>query len=122
MKPIKVRDKEELSILLDSVDPVTDMEYEEYTIQCDNIGSDMILTAGPAYYLEKEQLLVIEGTYMNKEADGYVADWALTLVYEWNDADKEFDQECASTYLYFEQDPPITTLHNFLRITAKPEV
>ena len=120
MKPITVNNTAELGVLLASRDDDDEMNYEEFSIECESIGANIIITAGPAYFLKEEGLLVIEGVYMNKEEDGYVADWALTLVYEWEDENKEFDAACAKNYIYFEQDPPVITLHNFLRIT-KPE-
>ena len=124
MKVVKVKDREELQKILDD-DETYEQEYDEYEIRnTEAIGDDMIGTCGQPYYLEDLGLLVIEGTYFNNEDGEFMADWSLTLVYEWDSDKTEFTQDDVANYDYFEQDPPITALHNYLWYktpTTEPE-
>ena len=54
----------------------------------------------------------MEGMYCNyNEKTGELEpDWSCTLLYE-NVPDDRFDPD---NYSYFEQDPPMTAIHNFL--------
>ena len=117
MDVIKVKNREELQAILDDED-IYELDCEEYEIQDDNIGEDKIVTWGRPYYIEDLQLLVIEGEYCNHEIengeDEFIPDWSLTLVYPWDEDKTTFDQEDVGGYVYFEQDPPIVALHNFL--------
>lgn len=124
MDVVKVKDRDELEKILDN-DETYEQEYEEYEIHNpDAIGDDMIGTCGQPYYLEDLGLLVIEGTYFNNKDGEFMADWSLTLVYEWDSDKTEFTQDDVANYDYFEQDPPITALHNYLWYktpTTEPE-
>lgn len=117
MDVIKVKDRDELQKILDD-DETYEQEYEEYEIQDENIGEDKIVTSGQPYFIEDLQLLVIEGEYCNHETEGgedeFIPDWSLTLVYPWDPEKTIFDQEDVGDYVYFEQDPPIVSLHNYL--------
>lgn len=119
MKPISVKDRDELDKVLNAYDLDDFFDGEEFEIQDESIGPDMIVTSGPAYYVKSLGLLVIEGLYMNKTETGYEADWSLTLIYDWSDPEQEFTKEDAKGYLYYEQDPPMTSLHNFLVAVGK---
>lgn len=114
MDVIKVKDREALKKILDD-DETYEQEYDELEIRDEeSIGQDLIVTCGQPYYIEDLKLLVIEGTYCNYEDGEYMPDWSLTLIYSW-DADRDtFEQDDAAAYVYFEQDPPLTALHNYL--------
>lgn len=118
MDVIKVKDREELQKILDD-DESYEAEYEEFHIQNEYIGDDMIFTCGRPYYIENLGLLVIEGEYCNNDDGEFIPDWSLTLVYKWDSEDTTFDQEDALDYDYFEQDPPNTTLHNYLYMLSQ---
>lgn len=124
MEVIKVKDREALQKILDD-DETYELEYDEIEIQDDNIGDDKIVTWGRPYYLEDLGLLVIEGEYCNHETgngeDEFIPDWSLTLVYIWDSDKTTFDQEDALGYDYFEQDPPITALHNYLYFKSQQQ-
>lgn len=124
MEVIKVKDRDELKKILDD-DDTYELEYDEIEIQDDNIGDDKIVTYGRPYYLEDLKLLVIEGEYCNHETgngeDEFIPDWSLTLIYDWEPDKTTFDAEAAKGYAYFEQDPPIVALHNFLYFRSKQE-
>lgn len=118
MEVVKVKDREELQKILDD-DETYEFEYDEYQIQNEFIGDDMVFTCGRPYYIEDLGLLVIEGTYCNNDNGEFVPDWSLTLVYDWDDDKETFDQEDAINYAYFEQDPPNTALHNYLYMISQ---
>lgn len=122
MDVVKVKNREELQKILDD-DETYELEYEEYEIQDDNIGDDMIVTLGRPYYIEDLGLLVIEGEYCNHESgngeDEFIPDWSLTLIYNWDAEKSTFDQDDALGYAYFEQDPPIVSIHNYLWATSQ---
>lgn len=119
MDVVKVKDREELQTILDAYDEVDEFDYEEYEITgTESTGDNKIVTWGKPYFIEDLGLLVIEGEYCNHETingeDEFVPDWSLTLIYKW-DADKTtFGQDDVMGYEYFEQDPPIVALHNYL--------
>ena len=118
MEVVKVKNIDELKIVLDN-DRTCKIDYTAFEIQDDNIGEDKIVTYGLPYYIEDLGLLIIEGEYCNHDTgngkDEFIPDWSLTLIYNWQSNKMIFDQEDALNYAYFEQDPPIITIHNYLR-------
>ena len=87
--------------------------WEEEMIQDETTGNDAIFTCGPAWRVTDRNLIFMEGVYCNynEETKEYDPDWSLTLIYEDTD-DEKFD---AYEYVYFEQDPPAVSIHNYLR-------
>ena len=119
MQVVKVKNTEELQKILDDDDLMEkvyeDPKYEEYEItNTDATGEDMIVTSGYPYFIEDLGLLIIEGTYCNNEDGEFMPDWSLTLIYKWDAETTEFDQDSVTDYEYFEQDPPLTSIHNYL--------
>ncbi len=118
MEVVKVKNIDELKTVLDN-DRTYKIDYTAFEIQDDNIGEDKIVTYGLPYYIEDLGLLIIEGEYYNHDAgngeDEFIPDWSLTLIYNWQSNKITFDQEDTLNYAYFEQDPPIITIHNYLR-------
>lgn len=87
-----------------------DEDFQEYedlgVINCDE---DIIIVYGPMIDFPELGISCTEGVYCNKddeEESGYMADFSLTLIY-----DIEFKD--ISDYLYWEQDPIPTAIHNF---------
>ena len=87
------------------------LDIPSYDIQ-QELDDDLITTTGPVFVLTDRNVAVVEGVYCNYDVDTkeYVPDWSLTLVYELTDADGTIDM---NNYSYYEQDPPMTTLHNY---------
>lgn len=96
-----------------------EFDEEEYVIQDESIGADAIVTFGPAWRVLDKSLIIVEGTYCNynPETNEYDPDWSLTLIYD-NIPDKLFD---VNKYVYYEQDAPMISIHNYLRAT-RPNV
>jgi len=96
-----------------------EFDEEEYVIQDESIGNDAIITFGPAWRVLDKSLIIVEGTYCNYNPDTkeYDPDWSLTLIYD-NVPDKLFN---VNKYVYYEQDAPMTSIHNYLRVT-RPNV
>ena len=90
-------------------------EQEEY-LMCEEIGvipceDDIIIAYYPVIEFPELGLACAEGVYCNKDdEEGYMADFALTLVYDIGFTD-------INDYLYWEQDPVPVSLHNFLYAT-----
>jgi len=78
-----------------------------------HLGKDVIVVQGPAWRIIDKGLIVAEGVYCNylENVDAYDVDWALSLIYD-DVPDDEFDPQ---QYVYFEQDPPVTAIHNYLQ-------
>lgn len=87
-------------------------DYEDYMIQNSSLEKDMIIAYAPICRVTDLGLIFMEGTYCqyNEETDTAEPDWSLTLIYE-DVPDEEFKPE---NYLYFEQDSPTVSIHNFL--------
>ena len=86
-------------------------EYPEWLfIQDRNISPDMITIYGPAYRVTDKGVIFAEDTYCNRDGNGYVPDWSLTMIYEDTD-DAGFDP---AKYAYYEQDGPEVSIHNYL--------
>ena len=114
MKVISVKDLEELGTRIDSDSESYDYE-EEFIVETEDLGEDVIITYGKPYYLSSHGLLVIEGTYMCYVDGEHEPDFSLTLVYDWN-GKQEFSDEDANKYVMFEQDSPTVTVHNYLHV------
>ena len=100
-----------LDELADS-DDLDRFEDEGAVIEDDHLGNDIVVVQGPAWRVVDKGVIVAEGVYCNylEEMKAYDPDWSLTLVY--NDVpDEEFDP---ARWVYFEQDPPTTAIHNYL--------
>ncbi len=88
-------------------------DYDEYEIANEeHLGSDVIIAYGPVCRVTGLGLIFMEGVYCccNEETGELEPDWSLTLIYE-DVPDDEFDP---MKYLYFEQDGPTVSIHNFL--------
>ncbi len=85
---------------------------DDHVIQHENIGSDQIVTDGPVFVVEDMGITFTEGTYYNVDPDTGEAepDFCVTLIYDTTQID-DFDY---NNYTYFEQDPPLTAIHNYL--------
>ena len=85
-------------------------EQDNYTdhalIHKDVEEGDVIVAYEPAWRVADLGIIVAEGVYCNPEPD-----WSLTLIYE-DVPDDEFDPD---EWLYYEQDPPVTAIHNFMQ-------
>lgn len=95
-------------------------DCEEYEIiDEEQFGRDIIVTSGPVCRITDLGLIFIEGTYCryDDEVGGVEPDWSLTLLYK-DAKDEDFDP---TNYIYFEQDDPVITLHNFLVARPSPE-
>lgn len=104
--------EEEIENLVDT--DSTGLYCNEFQIVNDSIGEEAcILAYGPAWRVTDKDVIVVEGVYCNynKETDEYDPDWALTLVYK-DVPDEEFDPD---RFVYYEQDPPETAIHNYLQ-------
>ena len=98
-------------------------EYYDYDgsilIQNEQLGKDAIIIDSPIWRVENMGILVAEGVYMaydENAREGY-PDWSVTVIYE-DVKDEEFDPQ---KYIYFEQDPPSTAIHNFLNYRREHE-
>ncbi len=87
--------------------------YDEHEIVSDELGDDCIVTFGDAYRVLDKGLIFVEGTYFarDEETGELSPDFSLTLIYD-DVSDEEFD---FNNYLYFEQDGPAVSIHNFMR-------
>lgn len=111
MEQIEIR-----NVLYENIDvEQEDCFLDDVIIQNDSLGKDFILAHQPAYRVTDKNLIYMEGTYYNYEGvNKYNPDFSLTLIYE-NVKDGNFD---VSKYLYFEQDSPNVSIHNFLNIAG----
>lgn len=89
--------------------------YESYEIRNNYIEPDMIYTDGDKIIISDLGLMIIEGVYCNynEDTDEYEPDFGLTLIYE------NIDEEDLNNFVYFEQDPPVTAIHNYLFMKNK---
>ena len=90
-----------------------DFRDEDVTISNEeHLGEDVIIAYAPAYRVTDKGLIFMEGVYCTRsELTGEVEpDWSLTLIYA-DVSDEEFDPQ---RWIYFEQDPPQTAIHNYL--------
>ena len=85
-----------------------DFEFE----MPDSDGSHVVLYGEEQEItIEGTHLYYREGDYLQKYEDGELyADWSLTCFYE--------DREHPEQYLYIEQDPPETAMHNLRNILS----
>lgn len=116
MKVVKVRNEKELLEVLNSDEFDDCTLFEQFSIPSND---DEIVTEGLPFYIEDIELLVIEGVYYIHNLSEEYADFSLTLVYKWNPDKLEFTEDDAKNYEYFEQDPPITALHNYLQFAKE---
>ena len=109
------------NVLYNDIDTEIEKLYEnevenEYVVVQDeeSLGKDYILAETTAWRVTDKNLIFVEGIYYNYEGvNKYNPDFSLTLIYENVKDDKQFD---INKYLYFEQDSPMTAVHNFLNI------
>ena len=99
------------------IDTLSDSELliEFHHVENEDFGNYKVVTYGPLYVLEDLGISVIEGMYYNYNADEdtHEADFALSIIYNTTSID-DFD---FNSYTYWEQDPPMTAIHNYLNIT-----
>ena len=94
-----------------------DSYAEPIMIESEDFGDDRIITCGALYVLEDLGISVIEGQYCvyNTEEEHYEPDFSVTIIYATASVDDiEFNH-----YTYWEQDPPLTAVHNYLNLTRK---
>lgn len=109
------------NVLYNDIDTEIEKLYEnefenEYVVVQDeeSLGKDYILAETTAWRVTDKNLIFVEGIYYNYEGvNKYNPDFSLTLIYENVKDDRQFD---INKYLYFEQDSPMTAVHNFLNI------
>ena len=95
---------------IDEIESVIYEECEMYEITAD-LEEDRILVKGPLYRLNGTDIIIAEGTYCAAGDDGELEpDFSISLIYR---ADGMPD---LNKPLYWEQDPPSTTLHNYMAI------
>ena len=73
--------------------------------------TDLVVLYKPVIRLKDEEhtFFIAEGVYCIPDGEGgHMADWALTWIWT--------DYEDPASYLYFEQDPVGTAIHNFAPI------
>lgn len=87
-------------------------DIEENIIDNENLGNDQIITTGPLVTLKDLGISFIEGMYCNynPDTDEHEPDFGVTLIYTMPNSD-DFD---FNNYAYFEQDPPLIAIHNYL--------
>ena len=80
----------------------------------ESLGKDYIKAETTAWRVVDKNLIFVEGIYYSLRGNGkHEPDFSLTLIYKDVKKNKQFD---INKYLYFEQDNPMTTIHNFLSI------
>ena len=86
-------------------------------IESEDFGDDRIITCGALYVLEDIGISLIEGQYCvyNAEENSYEPDFSVTVIY----ATTSIDDINFNEYTYWEQDPPLTAIHNYLAMTKK---
>lgn len=93
-------------------DPEAYEDMPQHIIRNKRIGQDQIITYGPLFAIKDLGLCAIEGTYCNYDpaTDEYEPDFSLTIIYKTTRPDRiNFDR-----YVMFEQDSPMTAIHNYL--------
>lgn len=95
----------------------TDLYADSIIIENEDFGDDRIITDGALYVLEDIGLSLIEGQYCvyNAEENSYEPDFSVTVIY----ATTSIDDINFNEYTYWEQDPPLTAIHNYLAMTKK---
>ena len=107
-----------INVKYDELDEVLEKNYENeelideapYEIDLGDGDEALVTVDSPFYRVTDKDLIVAEGTYLRRENGSYEPDFSLSVVYE-NVPDEEFDP---SKWLYWEQDPPTTAIHNYL--------
>lgn len=87
--------------------------YDEVIISDEeHLGDDAIVAMAPAWRVTDKGLIFMEGMYCNRSriTGELEPDWSLTLIYA-DAADEKFDPY---RWVYFEQDAPSVTIHNYL--------
>ena len=86
--------------------------YDEVLIDEDSLGGDVIVANAPAWRVTDKGLIFMEGVYCNRSrlTGELEPDWSLTLIY----ADVPDEAFNPNRWIYFEQDPPTTAIHNYL--------
>lgn len=109
------------NVLYSDIDTEIEKLYEngfdgEYAViqNEESLGKDYILAETTAWRVTDRNLIFVEGIYYSFRGNGtHKPDFSLTLIYENVKDDKQFD---INKYLYFEQDSPMTSIHNFLNV------
>ena len=108
MKEIKYDDLKDYEPDYENCD-IIDVEYG-------NKISRIQFFNNPIRIIDKN-VIIVEGTccYYNEKENDYIPDWSLTAVFENVENESDFDY---NNYLYVEQDPPYTALHNFFSMVG----
>ena len=99
----------ELPVLLDLLSDI-ETEIESKVIEPEDFENGKIITYGALYVLEDLGISVIEGEYCNYAEKYYEPDFSISIIYDTTSLD-DFD---FNNYMYWEQAPPMTTIHNYL--------
>lgn len=101
----------ELPMILDLLSD-SETYIDSKAIEPEDFENGKIITYGALYILEDLGISVIEGEYCNyNEKDNrYEPDFSISIIYNTTSID-DFDFD---SYTYWEQDPPVTTIHNYL--------
>lgn len=96
---------EELDDILENI-----MEYgiDEYEVNIEDIP-DKLCVMGYRILFPAVNYSVRSGLWLSLYDDGYMADFSLSLVYD-------YDEEDPTQWLYWEQDGEVVSLYNFLTI------
>ena len=90
-------------------------EMEEIPITNEIGVDDAVVAYAPAWRVTDKNIIIMEGVYCNRLSTGQLEpDWSLTLVYD-DVPDDQFDPDM---WLYFEQDGPAVSIHNYLHSIA----
>ena len=99
------------------VDTLSESELliDSHNVENEDFDPDKVITCGPLYVLEDLGISVIEGMYYtyNSDEDTHEPDFDISIIYNTTSLD-DFDY---NSYIYWEQDPPMTAIHNYLNIT-----
>ena len=104
---------EKIDETMDKLIDEEEMGWEEHAIwQDEKPTSDVIVVYGPAFRVTDRNLIFMDGTYCTfNEKEGVAEpDFSCTVIYS-DVPDEEFDPD---RWIYFEQDPPMTAIHNFV--------
>jgi len=91
--------------------------YGNFLIRNEQIGKDVIVLNAPFWRVKDKGIIFAEGVYCNcdDKTGDLNPDWAVTVIYKDVDTDKFNPQD----FVYFEQDPPSTAIHNYFRCISE---
>lgn len=76
--------------------------------------SSLLISYNPIVHIPEYGISITEGVCCYKDDSGeWIEDFGVTFVFDSNNLDE---------YLYMEQDPPVTTVYNYLRSTKNVDL